>query len=280
MQPVVNWWYSANLNLVWLGLVGLATVFHFVERLTGRALHSPYLAFFTFWTLILFASWTGIPNSAPVPAWMPALSTVATVLTVITVLSVMLNVYQTVGRGCSQSENPPPGKFIAFGTTAFVVAWLMNVAGALPGVREVTHFTWFTVAQEQLNLYGFFAMTMFGAIYHIVPQVAGLDWPSAKSVRAHFWLAAAGMVLSAAPLAIGGVLQGIRLNHAEVEFMDLTRGTLPFLRVSTLGELLILSGHLLFLANLLRLWVRYCRIRLAPVCAAATVELTAAEVKS
>ena len=70
-QAVIAWWYSANLLGVWLGLVGLAAVFYFVPKLTGRELHSRYLALLTFWMLILFGSWSGIPASAPVPAWMP-----------------------------------------------------------------------------------------------------------------------------------------------------------------------------------------------------------------
>ena len=48
-------------------------------------------------------------------------------------------------------------------------------------------------------------MTMFGAIYHIVPQVTGMEWPCAKSVRRHYWLAAVGIILIVLPLAIGGI---------------------------------------------------------------------------
>jgi cytochrome c oxidase cbb3-type subunit 1 len=278
-QAVIAWWYSANLNSVWLPLVGLAAIFYFVPKLMNKPLHSRYLALFTFWTLILFASWGGIPASAPLPAWIPALSAVATVLTVVTILSVMLNVYKTVGRGCSQTENPPSGKFFAFGIMAFVVAGLMNVVGAIPQISTVTNFTWFTIAQSQLNSYGFFAMTMFGAIYYIVPQVIGIEWPCQKSVRAHFWLAATGIILVVVPLAIGGVIQGMKLNDPQIPFVDLTKATLPFLRASTTGELLIAAGHLLFAMNLARLVVRLAWTHLAPAYADATVELKPAEVK-
>ena len=278
-QAVIAWWFSTNLNSVWLALVGLAAIFHFIPKLMNKPLHSQYLALFTFWTLILFSSWGGIPASAPLPAWMPALSAVATLLTGITVLSVVVNVYKTAGRGCSQQENPPAGKFIAFGVMAFVVSGLMNVAGAIPQISTVTNFTWFTVAQSQLNSYGFFAMTMFGAIYYIVPLVTGIEWPSTKSVKAHFWLAAIGIILVVVPLAIGGVVQGIKLNHPQIAFVDLTKATLPFLRASTTGDLLIAFGHLLFAMNFARLMFCLARTHLAPAYAAATVELKPAEVK-
>jgi cytochrome c oxidase cbb3-type subunit 1 len=278
-QPIIAWWYSANLNFVWFGLVGLAVAFYFIQRLMNRELHSRYLALFTFWTIILFASWSGIPNSAPVPAWIPALSTVATVLTLVTVLSVMLNICKTCGHGCSQTENPPPGKFIAFGTMAFVVAWLMNIAGAIPQISSITNLTWHSVAQWQVNVFGFFAMTMFGAIYYITPRIMGLEWPCNKSPLRHFWLAAIGIILLAAPLAIGGIVEGFKWRNPQIPSVDVAITTLHFLRVSTIGELSILLGNLMLLGNLLGLAVRYGKTHYVPVYKSATAELKPAEVK-
>jgi cytochrome c oxidase cbb3-type subunit 1 len=279
-QSVVDWWYSANLKLVWLGLAGLASTFYFLTTLTNRVLHSQYLALFTFWTILLFASWSGIPASAPLPAWMPALSSIATVLTLITILTVVVNVYQTVGKGCSQTNNAPPGKFIAFGVMAFAVSWLMNVVSAVHELAPFTQFTWFATAQTHLNVYGFFVMTMIGAIYYIVPHVAGMEWCSAKLVKAHYWIVAFGILLFAGPLAVAGVVQGIKLNNPQIAFIDVAKSTLPFLRASTMGEVLILAGNLILLANLTALLIRYARTHFAPVCVDAVVELKPAEVKS
>jgi cytochrome c oxidase cbb3-type subunit 1 len=278
-QAIVAWWYSGNLNLVWFGLVGLAVAFHFIQQLMNRALYSRHLALFTFWSIILFASWSGVPPSAPVPAWIPAMSTVATVLTLVVALSVMVNVRKTCGRGCSQTENPPPGKFIAFGTVAFVVSWLMNAAGAVPMVSTITNFTWYTVAQWQLNIFGFFVMTMFGAIYYIVPRVTGIEWPCAKSPRRHFWLAAIGIVLIVLPLAVGGLVEGFNWRNLKMTNVEVAKNALNFLRVSTLGELLILLGNLMLLGNLIGLSVRYYKTHFVPVYKQAVAELKPAEVK-
>jgi cytochrome c oxidase cbb3-type subunit 1 len=278
-QPVIAWWFSANLNYVWLALVGLAVAFYFIQELMNRALHSRHIAAFTFWTIVLFASWSGVPRSAPVPSWIPALSTVASVLMAMTVLSVMLNIYKTCGRGCSQTENPPPGKFIAFGTMAFVAAWLMNVIGAIPEISAITNLTWYTVAQSQLNVFGFFAMMMFGAIYYIVPRVTGIEWPCAKSVRRHFFLAALGIVLVVAPLAIGGIIEGVNWHNVKMSNVDVAKGTLHFLRISTLGELLIAVGNLMLLGNMIGLSVRYFRAHFLPAYRQATTELKPAGAK-
>ena len=177
-QAVIAWWYSDNLLVVWLGLVGLAVVFYFVPKLTSRDLHSRYLALLTFWMLILFGSWSGIPASAPLPAWMPASSAVATVLGVITIITVALNVHCTLEGKCSKLMGHPSLRFMGFGLVAFIVAGLASIVTALPEVSRVTQFTWFTPARDLLNSYGFFAMVMFGAVYYIVPQLVGVKFPS------------------------------------------------------------------------------------------------------
>jgi cbb3-type cytochrome oxidase subunit 1 len=57
-------------------------------------------------------------------------------------------------------------------------------------------------------------------------------------------------VLLVLPLAIGGIVQGLKLNHPDVGFMDALKATLPFLRVSTIGLMLLLFGNLLFALNI------------------------------
>ena len=79
-----------------LGFIGLAAIFYFLPKLLGRTLFSRALALFAFWMLCLFGSWGGIPNGSPLPAWIPAMSTVGIVLTSIPVIAIALNLYQTV----------------------------------------------------------------------------------------------------------------------------------------------------------------------------------------
>jgi cytochrome c oxidase cbb3-type subunit 1 len=276
-QAVIAWWYSENLLVVWLGLVGLAAVFYFIPKLTGRDLHSRYLALLTFWMLILCGSWGGIPRSASLPAWMPVLSAVATGLGVIGIVAVALNVHGTLGGQCSKLMAHPSLRFIGFGLAAFIVGGLASAASALPEVSHITQFTWFTIAKGLLNYYGFFAMVMFGAVYYIVPQLLGLEFPSAKLVRAHFWTAAAGILLVVVPLAAGGIVQGLKLQHASIPFTDIAQGTLPFLRASTTGDLLIALGHLMFLGNLAGLVIRFYRARAVSAWAAATAVIKPTE---
>jgi cytochrome c oxidase cbb3-type subunit 1 len=180
---------------------------------------------------------------------------------------------------CSKLLSLSSLRFIGFGVAAFIVGGLVSAASAFPEVNQITQFTWFTVAKGVLTYYGFFAMVMFGAVYYIVPHVVGIEFPSPKLVLAHFWTAAAGIVLFVVPLAAGGIVQGFRLQHANIPFNDITHGTLPFLRASTTGDLLIALGNLMFLGNLAGLVVRFYRARAVAAWAAATVEIKPVEAR-
>ena len=56
-------------------------------------------------------------------------------------------------------------RFTSVGLVFWLIASAQEVAGALPSVGALTNFTWFVAAQRDLFRYGFFAMTMFGAMY-------------------------------------------------------------------------------------------------------------------
>ena len=256
VQAAIAWWFSGNLLLVWLSLTGLATAFYFLPKLAGRPLQSHYLALFVFWTLMLFGSWVGIPGGAALPAWMPALSGAATVLTIVPVLAVATTAWLTV-RGVKTESPGGSFCFVRFGVASLVLSGVMLAASALPTIRRVTDFTWFGTAQNDLQLYGFFAMTMFGAAYYILPRVAGVTTMCPRRVKIHFWFSMLGALLLALPLAVGGVAQGLKLVNPAIPFLDVSKSVLMFLRVSTLGEVLLVLGSLNFLFNVMAVIVRF-----------------------
>jgi cytochrome c oxidase cbb3-type subunit I len=270
-QAVIDWWYADNLLVVWFGLAGLATVFYFVPKLTGKVLQSQYLALFVFWMLLLFGSWGGVPNSAPVPAWMPTISTVARVLMILPLIAVALNVYGTTGS--LLPGRPAALSFILFGVGAFILAGLMRAFGGLFDWDRELHFTWFATSRRFLQYYGFFTMVLSGAVYYVLPRLLGVEFPSLKLVRVHFWSAAVGVVLVAVPLAIAGVAETMLLQNPEVTFLSVAQSALAFLRASTLGDVFLVLSQGLFLANLAGLVVRFYRARAAVVYAAATADL-------
>jgi len=262
-QAVIACWYANNFQNVYLWLTGLGAVFYFIPKLTGNDLHSRYLALLTFWIILLFASWGGISASAPAPAWMAALSMAATAVNLVTLAAVGLSAYRTAQPVPRHGPSVLPLRVVLFGVVAFLGAGLMQIVGALPYLSEFTDLTWFGAAREQLNVLGFFAMVAFGAIYFIVPRLAGFDCLCPKGARAHFWLSAVGIVLAVLPALVAGLVEGLRMRNPDLGFVAISQGTLHLLRVSTLGLCLIALGQGFFLINLvlhvIRSW-RQCAV--------------------
>lgn len=277
-QAAIWWWYQANLGVTFFALAGLGVVFYFVPKLTNNELHSRYLALFTFWLFILFAGWSGVPNGAPVPAWMPTISALTTILTLVPVVAVMMNIHGTLGN-CFKLMSSIPLRFMGVGLLCFVLAAIGRAAGAA-AINYPLGFSWLTPAVAQLNYYGFFAMVLFGAIYAIVPQFMGPDLLCPKFMKTHFWLAFLGILFSVVPLAIGGVLQARGLDDPNTPFLQIMKGTMNFLRISTTGDFLIALGHLLFCLNLIGVAFQFYRPKAKAVYGEATADLFSAEARS
>lgn len=292
-QAVIAWWYAGNLVTVWLGLVGLAIIFYFVPKLTGRDLYSHYLALFVYWMLLLAGSWCGIPRGAPVPAWMPSVSTLAGVLMILPLLAVAVSFYRTLDGKMSLLSGHRALRFLGFAAVAFVLAGLMRVfsdllelliasfssnatSAGLQHLLDFNHllrFTWYGPATTQFQVYGFFAMAVFGAVYVIAPRLMGVEFRSPKLVLWHFYIAAAGVLLTVVPLGVGGLIEACKLRDQSIAFNEVTKIAINFLRISTLGDAAFLIGSLLFLVNLVGLIKQYLHVRATTAYAQYTADL-------
>jgi len=102
---------------------------------------------------------------------------------------------------------------------------------------------------------------MFGAIYYITPRlldpVNPPEW-SPGLVKGHFGFTLFGILVSYLALLVSGVGQGVLLNDLNYSFAQVMRATLVPLRGSTLGDLFIVIGTILFLLNFALLLTRCC----------------------
>ncbi|HUE37558.1 MAG TPA: cbb3-type cytochrome c oxidase subunit I [Candidatus Acidoferrum sp.] len=278
-QAVIDWWFSNNLLFVWLGLVGLGVAFYVLPKLAGRPLQGGYFGIFGFWTFILFAPWLGIPQTAPVPSWLPAISVVASVLMIFPLLAFYIVYHKTV-QGVDLQCKGGPFCYTKFGTVTFILSGIMLLCCGCPDFGRVVGLTWFVPAQACLQIFGFFSIVICGAVYELLPRVMGFELSFPKLARFQHWLFMAGVALLVVPLAIGGILQGLKMANPSVQFSDIVQGTLPYLRISTLGLLLLLLGSLLFAANIFGMTARWTLALLKTSATAMKSAMQVQEVKS
>ena len=250
VQAIVAWWFGNNLVFLWTSLVGLGVAFYFLPKFSGRALQTYFYALFAFWTLLIFGSMRGVPVGAPVPAWLPTLSAMSSLMLLVPVIAIAIIGWKTVVGAAGPECKGGSYCMIKFGFVAFVLSALMLVTSACPHFSRLTQFTWFGAAQTQLQLYGFFTITLFGAIYYILPRAVGIEFAFPKLIRVQHWCAMFGIALFVVALVFGGLLQGWKLQDSSIAFAGSTKIALLFLRVSTLGLLSLLLANLLFALNI------------------------------
>jgi cytochrome c oxidase cbb3-type subunit 1 len=229
--------------------------------------------------LIFFGTWCGIPIDAPVPAWLPTASRVAGALLIVPLVAITIVFVRMI---CGAKVNSLGGSFsfIRFGVVGFILSGLMYIAEIYPRHTPILEFTWFGPAQVQLQLLGFFAMIVFGAIYELLPAVMEKPLPFPKLAKVHFWFSLLGVLLFVIPLAIAGAEQGIKLQDASVALADANLAALKLLRVSSTGQLLLLIGALLFALNIFVMTIQWKIALFKTALAAINAPLPVSEVKA
>jgi cytochrome c oxidase cbb3-type subunit 1 len=258
MQAIVDGWYAHNLFSLCLGSLGLAAVFYFLPKLLKRPLYNEALALFGFWLLVLFDSWGGLQRGEPVPNWLSSVSVIARVLSLVPVIAIGLSWHETWMARAAGAPRHPLLRFFLVAGASYLVAAALAAAGSLPGISSFTVFTLYPHGLTQLRLHGFLAMALTGGIYYAAPYLTGHQWPSPRLIQTHFWCALVGMILSVIALLLGGIVQGVGLDHPQTPFLTVLQHTVPFLGTSSLGTMLLCIGYGAFVLHLGQLLTTRC----------------------
>ena len=247
-QGPVAAWFLENLTNLWLAPVAIGTMFYIIPKVISRPIASPSLSVLGFWTLIIFASWTGLSNlnGGPVPAWMMSAGVAASILTLIPLLSIVLNLHLTLDGHYEAMSWSPTLRFTVFGLYGFLFSGVLAVLLALPSFNAVIQFSDVIPGASLLSLYGFVSMTFFGAIYYIVPRLINAEWPCVKLIRWHFWFALSGLLLALSCLILGGLLQGFAQFDVASTFRSSIEFVSPFRFLTALSSGLLVLAHLSF----------------------------------
>lgn len=269
LQAAVNGWFTGNFTGLWLGPVALAGIYYFVPRLTGQALYSSGLAAFAFWTTLFFGSFNGLTGliGAPVPRWMPAVSTVASVGLLLPVVLNIWNWHATNRGNCEAWKKSVLLRFIWFGAVCYLLAGIAQAVLACPDVAPRTNLTLLTPALHALTLHGFIGSVLFGCAYYLLPRVAGVNWAKENLINVHFLCTAIGVTLIVLGLGAAGASQAAKLANPSVALLDAIKS--PFAMFATFGLLIFIAGQLAFAFNLVQLLRGVCE----PLCRAACSEV-------
>ncbi|MFT0546328.1 cbb3-type cytochrome c oxidase subunit I [Allopusillimonas ginsengisoli] len=265
-QATMNWWFGHNVLGLFYTPIALASIYYFLPKIIGRPIQSYNLSLLGFWALAFFYGQVGGHHlvGGPVPGWLITLSIVQSMMMIVPVLAFSVNQHMTMRHHFKTLIYSPTLRFIVLGGMMYTLSSLEGSFEALRAVSTVAHFTHFTVAHAHLGLYAFFSLTMFGAIYFVMPRVMSWEWPYPKLISLHFWLVVIGFGIYFVGLSIGGWLQGLAMLDSTLPFMESVRITIPYLESRTLGGSLMTLGHVVFAAHFAAMALRYGRKRIGP----------------
>ncbi len=233
---IVDWWFIQNFAKVYLTFVGLGTLFHFLSALSGRQLVGRGYAQFAFWMLLLFGSVGGVSPGAPVPAWLPALSTVTAVFYFFGVIAAWVSLKRTInGASAVNDADNLAYNLMRLAALLFISISVVNVIFAFPGPGSAAEFTTYGPAMELLFNFGFVGLTLIAALYHIFPRLVGMDF-SPKMTRVQTAAIVLGLFGATLPTALGGLMSGDAVLGSGFYF-------------ASLGDIFLLAGSLILFLN-------------------------------
>lgn len=248
VQSIGAAWYAQGVLSLWLFPLALAGAYYVVPKVDGRALPSYESAPLSFWTLIVFGTWTGGRHliGGPVPAWIPTMAVVGAALLLFHYVVVLLNLRFVIG-----SESTAM-RFASFGLVAYLASGLFETIASFRGVAVHTQFTLFSTALDRLAFYGVVSMLFFGTIYYMVPRLTSRAWASRALTAGHVAMVMAGVVGSVVALMVAGSTQSELLLKPAITFAEIFRQVRVALLINTAAQLVLLGASLLLLVNFLR----------------------------
>ncbi|MEC5126403.1 cbb3-type cytochrome c oxidase subunit I [Verrucomicrobiales bacterium BCK34] len=257
MAAGTNAWFITNLSYFWMAPIALAIAYYIVPKISGRAVFSYPLAQVSFWLLAGLAGWTGFARymGGPFPAWMSAVSSTASIFILLAVLVTVVNILMTLKGATKIWEFSPSLRFTVFGMLMLAAYALLSAVSSTYYFGKNLQFSHFVVGLDTLAFYGFFSMTVFGAIYFIVPRITGSEWPSGKRIRTHFWFSAYGIITLVVCMLVGGIAQGGSLAQWDQAFSTSFVTSSAYVAGRCIAWALISFSNLMFLYQLALMFI-------------------------
>ena len=246
-----RWFFGA---LVWLWLVPLvlAAIYYLIPHFAHRPVRAYPSSVLAFWLLAFLGGWTGTKQliGGPVPAWMVSASVAASIMMLIPATIICINTFGSLSDHSRPSS--PAVSFTIVGLACFVCVVLQGAA--TPILSAVTHFSDYSSGENVMLIFGFLSMSLFGALYYVVPRLTGVDF-SPGLASWHFWTFVCGAGTMFLCLTLGGLIQGFALYDPGVDFMSSLSLAAPFRVMNAVGALALFVATVafagLFVRNLL-----------------------------
>ncbi|MFZ4115648.1 MAG: cbb3-type cytochrome c oxidase subunit I [Chthoniobacterales bacterium] len=253
-QAPIQVWYAGSFTQLWLTPIALAITYYLLPKVTGVKIYSYYLVLLGFFSLLLFAGWSGLGFliGGPIPAWMASAGVVTNILLFLPMIAVVLNFYHMFRQVDKITlQQSPALRFVAAGIIFYIIVTVLSMLNAFPFANAILNFTDYTSALFLLPLLGFFGMTLFGVFYYLIPRLTQISWSSSWLIRSHFWFSSVGVALLASAMILGGLIEGVALNDPAINVTNILSYAAPFRWLVAISWVVLLLGFFCFVRLLI-----------------------------
>ncbi|MGJ8677560.1 MAG: cbb3-type cytochrome c oxidase subunit I [Akkermansiaceae bacterium] len=262
MATAINAWFRYALIFLFFTPVAIASSYYIAAKVSGRPIYNSSYALGGFWALAIVAPWAGMQSllGSPIPDFLEYVGAAATMLVGVPLVIAGVNILKTASGSGEAVAHSPSLRFSIAGTIGMLLLAAASLLLAHPSALQFTQFSSANYGFDVLALYGFFTMSMFGAIYFIVPRITRREWISSKLIRTHFWFSIYGVLfIFLFCTVLGGFQQGAAQRDHLQPWESALRSTLPFSIGMTLAWCFVLYANVFFFIHLALMWLRLGR---------------------
>ncbi len=253
-QANLNWFYVHNaVGLIFTPL-GVALAYYFIPKQAQAPLYSHKLSMIGFWSISFLYVWTGAHHMlhGPISQWLQTVSIIFSAMLIIPVWTVIVNFFGTVSGKWDLVRRDPILKYLMSGTTFYLLTCFQGPMHSLRTVNAIVSKTDWVVGHAHMAVLGAFSFFAIAGCLYAVPRMVKKPLYSDKLANTSFWFMLTGGLLFFVALWIGGFIQGLHWNDTSIPFIDTVKAMAPFWWTRLGGGVLIFTGIVLFLYNLVR----------------------------
>jgi cytochrome c oxidase cbb3-type subunit 1 len=252
-QANLNWMYTHNAVGLIFTPAGLAVSYYFIPRASNSPLYSHKLSMIGFWSLAFVYVWTGAHHMlhGPISEWLQTIAIVFSVMLLIPVWAVVYNFIATMKGQWHQLGDNVSLKFLMSGTIFYLLTCFQGPMHSLRSVNAVVSKTDWIPGHAHMAVLGTFSFMAMAGVYYVIPRIFHTKLHSETLANWSFWLFLIGGLGMFTALWLGGFWQGWQWNNPSIPFIDTVVALEPVWMVRFLSGIIIFSGIVLFMFNIL-----------------------------
>lgn len=211
-DAMVQWWWGHNAVGFYLTAGFLGIMYYFVPKQAQRPVFSYRLSVLHFWALTFGYVWLGAHHLqyTALPDWTGSLGAAISLAMIIPSWGGAMNGMMTLSGAWDKLRTDYVLRFLVVSLAFYAMSTFEGPVMSIKTVNALSHYTDWTVGHVHSGALGWMTMVSFGAMYHMIKKLWGVEKMYSESlVNVHFWLATIGTVVYVVAMWVSGIMQGL-----------------------------------------------------------------------